>query len=199
MKRIYIYVPGILTFPGSSKNWDGRAVTRTHTVTDYRAEKVEFFVGVISRAFGQKDRADKLRRTLDYYFGWKIILVGHSNGADVITLCLKSFACPIISQVHLVCGACNADFEKNGLNQELRSNKVEGVTVYCAMKDRALSLAHTLPGKLLGYGTLGLAGPTNVDIGVTSRVRVIQWPNFGHSDCWHDDEFDLTMDNFLKP
>ena len=60
-QRVTIYVNGILTFPGSSNNWNGRAVTWTHLNRDARAEKVEYFCGPIDRAFGQKERAQKQR------------------------------------------------------------------------------------------------------------------------------------------
>ncbi len=199
---INIYVPGILTFPGDGKNWDGRAVS--HTIAghwpDLAAEKVEYLCGPIDRAFGQKMRAEKLYRTVQQYaLGWTINLVGHSNGCAVILAMLSDFpAWPDIGHLHLVCGACEASFEKNYLNAWLRTRRVGRASVYVAEDDAALRLAHSLPGRILGYGTLGLHGALDVAPDVAGRVNTVLWPNYGHSDCWSDSEFEQTMRYFTQ-
>ena len=196
MNTIYVFVNGIMTFPGQSKNWTGRAVTWTQVTTQAKADKVEYWAGYLSRVVGQHKRAYKLYRTLAYYRGWNIVLVGHSNGADVITDCLQGFyGLAPIQHVHLVCGACESDFARNGLNMALAERRVGEVSIYCAGKDKALKWAHTWLGRLLGYGCIGLEGPTRVRPALASRVHVIQrgWEDYGHSDCWGDDRFDDTM------
>jgi hypothetical protein len=198
---INVYVPGILTWPGDAHNWDGRAVTWTLTRCwpELAAEKVEYFCGPIGRAFGQKARAEKLYRTLMRYRngGWRINLVGHSNGCDVILTMLRDFPFwTSVGRVHLVCGAAEASFERNHLNAWLTCGRVQEVIVYRAGLDRALALAHTLPGTLLGYGTLGLHGARDVAPEVAGRVKEKVWLTYGHSDCWSDAVFDLTMQNF---
>lgn len=198
MNRVLLYVNGIMTFPGDSRNWNGRAVTWTHTHSEARAEKVEYFAGPVDRVFGQTARAEKLHRTLSFYRGWSISLVGHSNGADVIVDCLRQWNdWPSIEAVHLVCGATEADFNKNGLNRLLYSGRVGQACVYVADQDKALALAHTLPGRMLGYGTLGLHGAVNVSDSVKGRVTETHWPEWGHSDCWADSVFDKTMTLFM--
>lgn len=200
MRTLLVYVNGILNFPGSSKNWTGRAATFTQVTTDHWAEKCEYWCGPISRALGQRDRADKLRRTLSFYNGWDIHLVGHSNGADVILTALRDWPSPPIAKMHLVCGATESDFNKNGLNQWIGTGRVKEVVVYVAGQDKALKLAHSWPAKLLGYGVLGLHGPVNVLSSISTRVTTVTWPSYGHSDCWHDANFERTMDYFLpKP
>lgn len=200
-KRAYFLVNGIDTWPGDSKNWNGRGVTWIHTLTDSKAEKIEYFCGPIDRAFGQKDRANKLARTVSFYQGWQNILVGHSNGADVILSALWYYPAlvPHIEHIHLVCGATGADFERNGLNRWLGCGRVDRVTVYCGGKDRALKLAHLWIGKLLGYGTLGLHGPINIRQSVASRVRTIFWRDYDHSTCWNDAHFTATMLQLTTP
>lgn len=201
MRQAFHFINGILNFPGSSANWNGKAVTYTHINTSAKAEKIEYFCGVISRVLGQKERALKLSRTLSFYAGWENHLVGHSNGCDVILDMLRDYPnFPNLKHVHLVCAACDADFEKNGLNALLKSKRIEAVTVYVAGKDRALALAHTWPGFLLGYGTLGLHGAYNVATEVLDRVKIVwgaPWSDYGHSDCWAENNFDETMGNFL--
>ena len=227
VKTLLIFVPGILTFPGDSRNWSGRAVTFTHTRSYARAEKVEYFCGPIGRAFGQNNRCHKLYRTLDQYCSpyvqgrddspsprgegrgegkpvspsqqWHITLVGHSNGAAVIIGALSQFPCPRIDSLHLVCGACESSFHKNRLNYLLTRNAVKEVSVYVAKKDLALRLAHTWAGRLLGYGVLGLHGARHVLPSVKRRVREIDWPEYGHSDCWHDNNLAETLSNFMPP
>jgi hypothetical protein len=195
MPRIFHLVNGIDTFPGCSENWNGRGVTWLHTNTEARAEKIEYFCGPIDRAFGQKDRAEKLYRTMSFYKeGWENVLVGHSNGADVIVDMFENFnGWPNVSQLHLVCAACDADFESNHLNAWLRSGRVGRVSVYTGNRDWALRLAGNPLGRFLGYGALGLHGPLKVAPDVAERVTWVIWPDYGHSDCWHDANFDKTM------
>lgn len=194
---VNIYVPGILTVPGDADNWSGRAVTRTHNVTERRAEKVEYFSSVLTRPLFQRTRAEKLARTIDYYFDWDRRLIGHSNGCDVILDALKLRGWPRVEELHLVCAACEADFNKNGLNEAILSRCVGRVFVYIAEKDQALRWARTLPGKLFGFGTLGLSGPVNEAPETNDRVAQLEWPNLGHSDCWSDKLFERTMRHFL--
>lgn len=200
-KRVSIFVCGILTFPGASRNWTGRAVTWTHRHTDQRAEKIEYFVGPISRAFGQRHRAHKLARTLEFYEGWDINLVGHSNGCDVILDTLREMPWMPIRSLHLISAACSADSRANGLDELLSGRAVpfsrpsepivQRATVYIAGRDRALLLAGTITGKALGYGTLGRTGP----VIWMHPVHVVKEPAYGHSDWFTPDNFDSTMKN----
>lgn len=202
-RRIYIYVNGILNFPGQSQNWTGRAVTWTHLNTEAKAwaEKVEYWAGPITRVFKNAARAKKLRRTIAFYAGdgWDIVLVGHSNGCDVILDALPAAGWPRIEHIHFVCAAAEGNFQKNGLNRALHAGDVGGVTVYLAGQDAPLRLAHTLFGKALGYGALGATGPLDVAPEIQRLVRVHRWPDFGHSDCFEDDVFDRTMRLLTQP
>lgn len=208
-RRILIFVNGILTWPGNSRDWNSRAVTWVHSSLglchgtrvidlDCRAEKVEYFCGPIGRALGQRKRAAKVIELLDAYLGWDIILVGHSNGAAVILDALQTAGWPRIDSLHLVSAACEAHFDANGLNAALLRDRVKKVCVYCGGCDRALHIAHSLIGRFLGYGVLGLHGPMGVDPDVTDRVGTVTWPNFGHSDCWHPANFNRTMAHFVN-
>jgi len=189
MNKIFLYVNGILTWPGESKNWTGRAVTWSHIHSAFKAEKVEYYVGPISRVFGQQKRARKLRRTLEFYNGWDVTLVGHSNGCDVIRDTLEDMGWPLLAHLHLISAACDADFENNGFNH-LKCP----VTVWRALKDQALRLVGNPLGRLLGYGVLGLSGPLNAKIPVELVDR-----DFGHSDWFSDSETDPTMTKIVVP
>ena len=190
LKRVFLYINGILTRPGESDNWNGRAVTWTHLHTDFLAEKVEYYVGPISRAFGrgQRRRAEKLAKTIRYYAnqGWQVVLVAHSNGANVV-----ANAVPLLAQnhrdavesVHLVAAACPADFRENGLNA-----LGAPVTVWEAGNDKALKMAKTV-GWLVGFGTLGLDGPKNAKVPTTT----IRFEDYGHSTFFGPTTFDSFM------
>lgn len=188
--KIYIYVNGILTWPGDARNWNGRAVTWTHTMTDHKAEKIEYYVGPISRAFGQKKRAEKLARTLEFYQGWDIVLVGHSNGCDVILDTLRAHPEIRVYELHLISAACETNFGRNGLNARPQLP----VTVWIAQQDRAMKWAALKPARWLGYGIMGKVGAQNV--ADRDRVQVVI-ENFGHSDWFSEAELPTTMARIL--
>lgn len=190
-KTVYIFVPGILTVPGSAYNWCGRAVTWTHLHTQHKAEKVEYFTGPLSRPFGQSRRAHKLQRTLLFYNSWDIHVVAHSNGCDVVLDSLRSLHRDggdfiRIKSLHFISAACCRDFKKNGLN--LWRDKVGRTVIYIATKDRPLKVADTFFGRLFGYGTLGRHGSINEAAPVETVFRT-----WGHSDWFAPIRLENTM------
>lgn len=190
-RTVFIFVNGILTMPGASDNWNGKAVTWTHLHTPFRAEKVEYLVRPIGRILGQRKRAEKLAKTLTFYAGWSIVLVGHSNGCDVILDALASLDWPRIEELHLVSAACEADFNENGLNKYPAA--IGRVCVYVAGKDWALTLAKSQLGRLLGYGALGKTGPVNA----RRAPEVITRPEFGHGDWFTPTHLNDSMWDFV--
>lgn len=198
-KRVYIFVNGIMCRPGDAHGWNGRAVTWIHLNTGDRAEKLEYFCDPIGRAFFQKQRAEKLAELLTKYAGWEIILVGHSNGTDLILKALALLNWPPIKVVHLVSAACEADFTKNGLSQALMLKDIGSVHVWMSGRDSALHLAKCELGRWLGYGTLGIDGPKNVRESVKDLVMPHRWPALDHSDCFKPYNFDTTMRGFCAP
>ena len=200
-RTIYLFVNGIATWPGNFTNWNKRAVTFTHTQTEFRAEAFEYFCTFLTRPFREDERAKHFARAIKEYAraGWRIVCVGHSNGCDVILDGLRLAGYPDVAAIHLVCGACEADFELNGMNTALRHRWVDRVFIYNAEQDWALPLAHTLPGKILGYGTLGLDGALHIADDVKDQVGQLWWKNFGHSTCWLPGKFINTMAHFFKP
>lgn len=199
-KTIYLLIPGILNFPGDSSNWVGRGVTHVMINSPHKAEKCEYLCGPISRAFGQKNRVNKLKKTLEYYRGWNIILIGHSNGCAVITEMIKNNNdLPIIKEIHLISGASEADFDKNRFNDYLLEDRIGKINIYVSGKDFALKIAKSI-GKFLGYKTLGITGPYKVSDKVERRVKVFwtnPWDKYGHSTCFSDENFEKTMKLFI--
>lgn len=201
-RRIYLFVPGINTFPGLSKNWNGKAATHFICYNQYFAEKVEYFVTALTRPIGQNYRAGKLVATLQRYIeaGWEIVLCGHSNGSDVILDALRSLDWPRIEELHLISPACEADFDKNGLNVALRANRIGLVKVFIAGRDLPLRLAGTKFGRALGFGTLGSnAGAEAVDPTIAGKVQTVREPGFGHSTWFRKENFTATMNKVAFP
>lgn len=179
-----------MTLPGDSENWNGKAVTWTHIHTPHRAEKIEYFVGPVGRVLGQKRRSYKLARTMNFYKDWEIVLVGHSNGCDVILDSLNNYPNSYnIKALHLIAPACEADFEKNGLN----NFNIDKVNVYIGTKDSALKIASSWIGRLLGYGILGKIGPINA-----KKLVEVTKKEFDHNDWFKKENFDQTMNNLFS-
>jgi pimeloyl-ACP methyl ester carboxylesterase len=192
----YVFINGILNFPGASDNWTDRGVTWVQTKTEHRAEKFEYLCFVVSRRLSLDRWAKNLSALVAHYAGRDIALVAHSNGCELVCRMLQISGVHI-RRVHLISGACSPDFYKNGLNEALRENRVGEVVVHVAEKDLPMRIANVsryLIGWLgLGYGTLGLNGPTNIDPAVQERVTVVREPNFGHSTWFEPQHFDDLM------
>jgi pimeloyl-ACP methyl ester carboxylesterase len=196
-RRVYIFVNGIMCRPGDANGWNGRAVTWLHLNSGDRAEKLEYFCSPIGRAFFQKNRAEKLAQLIERYAGWEIVLVGHSNGTDLILEALALMDWPRIEAVHLVSGACEEDFALNGLNEALEKDRIGRLFVWMSGRDSALHVAKCRLGKFLGYGVLGLVGPKNVSLAAMQKLAIHRWPALDHSDCFKPYNFDTTMRGFI--
>lgn len=194
-RRLFVFVNGILTFPGASSNWTGRAVTRTHLDTPHAAEKVEYLtLPTLHRLLGQRNRVVKLARTISFYEGWQLVLAAHSNGAGVVLEALRYLEWPRVEQVHLFSPACNADCRATGLRRAQDFGKLGLLRCYIAGKDAAVRMAATSLGQLFGYGAMGVYGPLHGCQETTEVVSMHQW---GHSDWWTDSNFPWTMRQIL--
>lgn len=198
-RHVLVFINGILAAPGDSEGWTDRAVTWSHLHTPFRAEKLEYFTGALTRRLFQQGRAEKFARMLERYAaaGFTFSLVGHSNGCDLILRIARILAgSRTIRHVHLVAAACEANFSAmGGLNDLLLDGAVGRVQAYCSRADRALAFARVTSALLgpfgLGYGSLGLVGPLDVRDDVRERVSVIDRPGYGHS-TWFADEWDAS-------
>jgi len=138
-----------------------------------------------------------LSSTITHYLDrkFRINLVAHSNGADVVLKALKLLHWPKIHSLHLISPACKADFYKNGINKMLKQNTLNFVVVYIGRKDLPLWLvSHSHIARWMGYGALGKLGPQNVDPEVAASVMKVE-KDFGHSGWFVEEtgEFDSLM------
>lgn len=195
----YLFVNGILTNPEDVRGWTDRAVEWINRNTPDKADKMEYRCGVLTRRLYQNCRVNGLQQICRSYMGDRIILVGHSNGCDIIERLVRK-GLPKISEIHLIAAASEPDFEKNGFNQALARGKVDRICVYWSPVDLALKKARLSSRFLgflgLGYGYLGLVGPKNVAFNVASQVRVIK-RHLDHSQWFSRAHFKEIMDTIV--
>ena len=170
--KFYLFINGILTVPDGRTGWVDRAVTWTESHYGQLAEKYEYFSGALTRRLFQGTRVRECAELLENYRGLDLVLVGHSNGADIACRLLQTTTFRF-AEVHLIAAAADADFEKNGLNDALLTGRLGRVALYGSHHDGALRLAQlseALSFLGLGYGALGRTGPKNVDDRIAGRV-----------------------------
>jgi len=193
--RFYLFINGILTLSDGRNAWPDRAVTWTESHYGQLAEKYEYFSGALTRRLFQAARVRECAQLLRHYAGHDLILVGHSNGADIVCRLLQTTDIEV-SEVHLLAAAAEADFDRNGLNQALLTGRLGSVHLYGSHNDRALELAQfteifSFLG--LGYGALGRTGPEHIDDRVSHRVTQIWRDDFDHSTWFSPAQFAQTM------
>ena len=136
---------------------------------------------------------------------WRIVIVAHSEGTATALLALRLAGWPKVHALHLLSGACDANFERNGLNFAMHCEKVEKVFCYGEEKDSAMKLENSWIGKLcflinLKDASLGLV-KEDVDgfrlarnVSASQRGKVTErFAPDGHSDWFLPSNFDNTM------
>jgi predicted alpha/beta hydrolase family esterase len=207
---IWIFERGIDGFAsiwGDWKNWPNQSIAWINEFAaehglDWWSQTLTYFSTPLTAGASREHRAAQFARLLRAYSvrDWQIVLVAHSEGAATVLRALPLAGWPNIQSVHLVCGACDSNFNTNNLNWAIRNSKVGRVVCYVSGMDTAMELENTWLGKMAFFlnmknAPLGLDGPTNVGFGLMgSRVIVEKWPSYGHSDCWNEGgNFESTM------
>ncbi|MBB5035564.1 alpha/beta hydrolase family protein [Prosthecobacter vanneervenii] len=162
MKRTcYIAINGIRTNPGDAEGWTDRFVTwvNTRLPDGVVAEKFEYACSALLRRVHQRERADEIAKKVGYYrrAGYRLVLVGHSNGCDLIARVLEACGAEI-DAAHLISPAA----DEEDFAEAIREGLVRRVHVYGSRNDGALKFARMTRPWLawlgLGYGSLGLRG-----------------------------------------
>jgi len=205
-KRMYIYVNGILNMPSNCDAWTDRAVTWTikkQWNMNCWSEKFEYFADVVFRRMFQQKRAEKLYKMIaNHYNDWSIVLVGHSNGCDIIMRALDLLRFKkSIDEVHLFAPACPR-YSLYDLRTMMLCNQVKDFVIYLSGNDEAMRLARLslrlLSPFRLGYGDLGGMNPEEVE-DVVGKNAVVFKKEYGHSTWWKDDEhFENSMQMIMR-
>lgn len=207
MRTVVIFERGIMGWESCvgewAGNWPNEAVAWVHKNTSYKAQTLTYFTGPVLAGVTRHWRAKQFCHLIDAYKGWRILGVCHSEGTATFLAALKLCGYPPIDELHLVCGACNSDYQENGLNIAIAMNRVEKVTVYIAEKDRAMRLENSYVGAVLfglqtGGQPMGLSGPTNMTPEAARRTTIKRWRTYGHSDCWLQRNFHKTMQEIVN-
>ena len=198
---------------GEWKNWPNLAIVWINKFAaknelNWRAQTLTYFTGPILAGLTRRFRAFQFSKLIRSYSvdDWDIIIVAHSEGTATVLEALRQAGWPKIKVLHLVCGACDSNFARNGLNFALRESKIDRIVCYRAGRDLAMEIEDTTLG-LLMFGIswndlpLGLSGPVNV-AGALWGNKVFErtlspWSTYGHSDCWEKKNLDVTMMNFI--
>jgi len=160
---LYFCINGIMTKPGHAHNWTARmnSWVNIHMQGEVRADRYEYFSDIFFRNIEQRKRADEIASKVSEYrrAGFRIVLIGHSNGAALIGETL--FSCgQEVDAVHLFSPAA----EDKVFADCIREGLVRRIHIYGSKNDSALKWAKRF-GKAskympwMGkYGTLGLRG-----------------------------------------
>jgi pimeloyl-ACP methyl ester carboxylesterase len=202
MNKTYLLVPGINTFASSWNDWPNRAGAWINQNTPFKSQPMLYSAGAVGSRFRHSALADTLADMLATYTkaGVPVEIIAHSNGTRVALEALATANWPVVEAIHLVCGAVDGNFTTNGLGEALKYAKIGAVHTYMAKLDRAMKLEDLIVGRwLFGIRTkdkpLGLAGPQGYDQQMYNAGRITEhwWPDYGHSDCWHPENFESTM------
>jgi hypothetical protein len=205
MKTVILFergIDGLASIFGEWRNWPNQAIAHVHNNSDFRAQTLTYFTGPFFAGFTRAFRADNYRKLIRSYCGWNIKIVAHSEGTATVLQAIKGMGLPVISELHLLNGACDSNFETNGLNDALYMRRVGKVFCYRAGKDMAMKIENTLLGKFFfqmkeSDKPLGLVGPQKVRSSVSEFWAEVIWPEYGHSTCWDRNHFKKTMAYFV--
>lgn len=148
----FICVNGILTNPGDAEGWTDRAVTWLNLRTAGKAEKFEYATGALTRRLRQQWRAEAIARMASFYIagGYQVVLIGHSNGCDLIGRVLSQLWPAKVRSAHLFAAATDAAAFSHALDEE----QLGGLFLYGSAHDQALRVA-ALSRRLFGWAGLG--------------------------------------------
>ncbi len=208
-ETIYFFIRGIAGHPSDQQEWEYRAADHVHIHTPHKARAISYATSFLTVWKRRHWRALRFSKVLRKYTcrDWKVVIVAHSEGTVVALDGMRLAGWPRIDELHLICGACDSDFQRTGLNFALRTGGVGHIHCYIAGNDNAMLWERLVLGKLL-FGIpersqpLGLHGPRNVDQQYTSRVTEhwnTPWTNYGHSTCWDGEHLESTMNQIIGP
>ena len=185
-RRAYIFVPGVLNYPGNANDWTDKAVTWIHLrQTCEAAEKFEYMALPLSRRLLAQRRAEQLAALIDRYpvESFSLVLAGHSNGCDLVARAL--WLCKRAANfVHLFAPAVPADPKFHRLKRLVETGRVGFLNLYLSGHDGMLSRSH------LG----GIpAEAVREQFRDEHHTAVLDQPKFGHSTWWSPAQFEASM------
>lgn len=139
-RTAYIFVPGVMNYPGSARAWTDRAVTWIHNKQALQvAEKFEYLAFPATRNVLANRRARELAALIDRYpiESFSLVLAGHSNGCELIRWALKLSKRPA-NFVHLFAPAIPAAPRSHRLKAMVRDGRIGFLRIYVGTRDAVL-------------------------------------------------------------
>jgi len=202
-KTIWFVIRGIAGHPSDQLEWEYEGRDILILTTGRPAVAVSYATTFLTVWNRRHWRARQFARVLRKFTArdYRVHILAHSEGTVVAVDSMKLAGWPRVESVHLVCGACDSDFHRNGLNEAVRTGCIGRVHCYMAGEDEAmwwenLDLGKILFGIPLRSRSLGLKGPRNVDDAVRSQIiehRDAPWDNYDHSTCWETGKIEATL------
>lgn len=187
-RRAYIFVPGILNYPGSARGWTDRAVTHIHNcVACACAEKFEYLALPATRNLFARTRAVELAALMDQYPSaqFSLVLAGHSFGCELIRLAVGIAKRPA-NFVHLFAPAVPATPRKHRLKSTVASGRIEFLSLYISARDRVLTKSF-----------LGGLSAESVQAQFADAPPSILFAAGGHSRWFDADNFSSSMQHII--
>lgn len=203
MKRAYILVPGIFSNTGDARNWAPVMASDINIgEEDGKGDEFRYFTNALDHKFKMNDRVQWIIALAVRYYaaGYDLTYVGHSDGCEMGRRVF--LAGPAIwGAAHFFAPACDADFQRNGLNGALMDGKVGKLTVHASSADAVLGILarYTAWLPFIAYGTLGCDGPNNVAAEAASRLSVDMRHDLGHGDWFNDANWNATFQAITSP
>jgi pimeloyl-ACP methyl ester carboxylesterase len=203
-KTIWFVVRGIAGSPSNFLEWEYEARDFIIQSLNIPAVAISYATSFLTVWRNRGMRAQRLAAVIQSYAekDWRINIIAHSEGTVVATDALRLLCWPRIEQLHLVCGACDADFERLGINQALKLDRLARVHCWMAGHDTAMQFEKLALGRILFqvHKPLGLKGPGNIHPQFKNFVQEhweAPWDGYGHSDCWLPGNLERTTKQFL--
>ncbi len=197
MRTAFLCINGILTDPRRADAWTDQAVDWLNRKLPDGVVGVsyEYNATPLLRRWGQRERAEHIAAKAGAYrrAGYRVVLVGHSNGCDLIARVIGGISAEV-DTVHLLSPAADeADFER-----AIEMETVRRIFIYGSLNDLALRYgarwSRTLTFGRLGYGSLGLRG-REFALRHPAVVEDHSRDDYGHSDWFLPRaNFTRTMD-----
>lgn len=191
-----VFLNGILTRPSNPLAWTDRAVSWFRKRTRHDAHAYEYFqTAILGRLFFERlHLANAIGLIARLQAGAlhrpSLHLVAHSRGCEIARKLIVHHALPV-ETLHLFAAAVDPDFERNGLNQALRSCRVNRIRLYTSKEDDVL---RWIAAASLGlYGRLGYTGPRNVAPDLAKRVEIVERNTYDHGEWFTPRNFETSM------
>ena len=160
-RTAFVAINGIRFRPGTARGWPERFChwINCRTSDGVVADRREYYTTAITRFIGQAKRTEELAFKVNGLknAGYRVVIVGHSNGCDVTARLLRDIGTEIAACHLFAPAALEEDFDR-----ALIDGTVERIHIYGSMHDKALQYGRATRALLgwanLGYGSMGLRG-----------------------------------------